>query len=103
MPPSPSLRRSPVGDSHKRGRSLESGLSFKGRNLESGLSFKERDDDLALFSELQTKDSDNFLLQSNDGFEDMLCNFYNSYLVLLYEIVDLRRYFCSFRCLMSYH
>lgn len=83
MPPSPSSRRSPVGDprgdSHKRGRSLESGLSFKGRNLESGLSFKERDDDLALFNELQTKESDNFLLQSNDGFEDMLTSKVNSF------------------------
>ncbi|XP_021746712.1 mucin-12-like isoform X2 [Chenopodium quinoa] len=65
MPPSPSLRRSPVGDprgdSHKRGRSLGSGLSFK-----------ERDDDLALFSELQNRENESFLLQSTDDFEDLL-------------------------------
>ncbi|XP_010682860.2 uncharacterized protein LOC104897629 [Beta vulgaris subsp. vulgaris] len=65
MPPSPSLRRSPVGDPrgeiHKRGRSLEGGMSFK-----------ERDDDLALFNELQSKESESFLLQSSDDFEDIL-------------------------------
>ncbi|XP_057541493.1 uncharacterized protein LOC130820225 isoform X3 [Amaranthus tricolor] len=65
MPPSPSLRRSPVsdprGDSHKRGRSLENGLSFK-----------ERDDDLALFNELQSKERNNFLLQTTDDFDDIL-------------------------------
>lgn len=67
MPPSPSLRRSPAsdprGDSHKRGRSLENGLSFR-----------ERDDDLALFNELQSKERDNFLLQTTDDFDDILCN-----------------------------
>lgn len=65
MPPSPSFRRSPVrdprGDSHKRGRSFETGLSFK-----------ERDDDLALFNELQSRENDTFLLQSTDDFEDIL-------------------------------
>ncbi|CAO2828931.1 unnamed protein product [Amaranthus hypochondriacus] len=65
MPPSPSLRRSPAsdprGDSHKRGRSLENGLSFR-----------ERDDDLALFNELQSKERDNFLLQTTDDFDDIL-------------------------------
>ncbi|KAL8150093.1 hypothetical protein V2J09_019901 [Rumex salicifolius] len=65
MPPSPSLRCSPGkglrADSHKRGRSLESGLSFK-----------ERDDDLALFSELQNKEEDNFLLQSTEDLSDIL-------------------------------
>ncbi|KAL2903577.1 hypothetical protein RDABS01_002287 [Bienertia sinuspersici] len=83
MPPSPSLRRSPVGDSrgdsHKRGRSLESGLSFKGRSLASGLSFKERDDDLTLFNELQNKETESFLLQSNDDFEDILSSRANSF------------------------
>lgn len=67
MPPSPSLRRSPVGgphnDIHKRGRSFETGLSFK-----------ERDDDLALFNELQSRENENFLLQSADDFDDLLCN-----------------------------
>ncbi|GAB4829323.1 hypothetical protein Ancab_018993 [Ancistrocladus abbreviatus] len=64
MPPSPSLRRSPVReprtDSHKRGRSLENGLSFK-----------EKDEDLALFNEMQSRERENFLLQSTDDFEDI--------------------------------
>lgn len=65
MPPSPSLRFSPGrelrGDNHKRGRSLE------GRTL-----FKEKDDDLALFNEMETRERENFLLESNDDFEDIL-------------------------------
>jgi len=68
MPPSPSLRRSPSmeprPDIHKRGRSLESGLSFK-----------ERDDDLALFNEMQSREEDNFLLRPTDDFEDIFCKF----------------------------
>ncbi|KAI3730849.1 hypothetical protein L1987_62028 [Smallanthus sonchifolius] len=48
------------GGNHKRGCSLESGIVFK-----------ERDDDLALFNEVQSKERDNFLLQSNDDFEDI--------------------------------
>lgn len=64
MPPSPSLRRSPSmeprADSHKRGCSLESGLSFK-----------EKDDDLALFNEMQSREEDNFLLRPTDDFEDV--------------------------------
>uniref|UniRef100_A0A7N0ZSV4 Uncharacterized protein n=1 Tax=Kalanchoe fedtschenkoi TaxID=63787 RepID=A0A7N0ZSV4_KALFE len=64
MPPSPALRcspgREPRSDPHKRGRSLESGLSFKGK-----------DDGLALFDEMQKKEHDTFLLQSNDDFEDI--------------------------------
>ncbi|XP_061360789.1 uncharacterized protein LOC133304747 [Gastrolobium bilobum] len=63
MPPSPALRCSPGretrSDSHKRGRSLESGLLFR-----------EKDDDLALFNEMQSKERENFLLQSSDDFED---------------------------------
>ncbi|XP_074309951.1 uncharacterized protein LOC141644347 [Silene latifolia] len=65
MPPSPSLGRSSRGDSrsdsHKRGRSLEGVLSFK-----------EKDDDLALFNELQSRERQNFLLESTDDFEDLL-------------------------------
>ncbi|KAI4336614.1 hypothetical protein L6164_015118 [Bauhinia variegata] len=65
MPPSPALRCSPGrelrGDSHKRGRSLESGLLFR-----------EKDDDLALFSEMQSRERENFLLHSPDDFEDSL-------------------------------
>lgn len=68
MPASPGMRyspgREPRGDKHKRVRSLESGISFK-----------ERDDDLALFNEVQTRESDCFLLQSNDDFEDTFGNF----------------------------
>ncbi|KVI05762.1 hypothetical protein Ccrd_015935 [Cynara cardunculus var. scolymus] len=63
MPASPAMRyspgREPRGDNHKRGRSLENGIVFK-----------ERDDDLALFNEVQTRERDDFLLQSNDDFED---------------------------------
>ncbi|GAB2280591.1 hypothetical protein Dimus_015221 [Dionaea muscipula] len=64
MAPSPSLRRSPGreprADNHKRGRSLESGLSLR-----------EKDDDLALFSEMHRREQENFLLQSSDDFEDV--------------------------------
>ncbi|XVF02690.1 hypothetical protein REPUB_Repub04eG0196300 [Reevesia pubescens] len=65
MPPSPSpaLRYSPGrelrGENHKRGRSLESGLIVR-----------DKDDDLALFNEMQSKERENFLLQSSDDFED---------------------------------
>ncbi|CAN1137290.1 hypothetical protein LINPERHAP2_LOCUS9962 [Linum perenne] len=64
MPPSPALRFSPGrevkdGDNHKRGRSLEGGILFK-----------EKDDDLALFNEMQSREKDDFLLQSADDFED---------------------------------
>ncbi|XP_050205258.1 uncharacterized protein LOC126655232 [Mercurialis annua] len=63
MPPSPALRyspgRDPRGDNHKRGRSLEGGLVFKGK-----------DDDLALFNEMQSREREDFLLQSSDDFED---------------------------------
>lgn len=66
MPISPARRYSPGrelrSDNHKRGRSLENGISFKHR---------ERDeDDLALFNEVQTRETDNFLLQTDDDFED---------------------------------
>ncbi|XAR64432.1 hypothetical protein NMG60_11024767 [Bertholletia excelsa] len=64
MPPSPALRCSPGRelrrDSHKRGRSLEGGILFR-----------EKKDDLALFNEMKTRERDDFLLQSNDDFEDI--------------------------------
>ncbi|PSS28780.1 putative GPI-anchored protein [Actinidia chinensis var. chinensis] len=64
MPPSPAMRTSPGrelrGDNHKRGHSLEGGILFR-----------EKDDDLALFNEMQTRERDNFLLKSNDDFEDL--------------------------------
>ncbi|KAK1377352.1 Cardiomyopathy-associated protein [Heracleum sosnowskyi] len=63
MPPSPEIRRSPgrelKADSHKRGHSLKSGICFR-----------EKDENLALFDELQSSETDNFLLQSDDDFED---------------------------------
>ncbi|KAI3750238.1 hypothetical protein L2E82_20871 [Cichorium intybus] len=65
MPASPAMRFSPGREqrtdnhNHKRGRSLDNGIVFK-----------ERDDDLALFNEVQNRERDNFLLQSNDDFED---------------------------------
>ncbi|CAL1413484.1 unnamed protein product [Linum trigynum] len=64
MPPSPAIRFSPgrelkAADNHKRGRSLEGGILFK-----------ERDDDLALFNEMQSREKEDFLLQSTDDFED---------------------------------
>ncbi|KAK6160355.1 hypothetical protein DH2020_003736 [Rehmannia glutinosa] len=71
MPPSPAMRISPLGElraeNHKRGRSLESGILFR-----------EKDDDLALFNEVQNKERDNFLLQSNDEFDDIFCKFSHS-------------------------
>ncbi|OMO81432.1 hypothetical protein COLO4_23621 [Corchorus olitorius] len=63
MPPSPALRYSPGrelrGDNHKRGRSLEGGLGVR-----------DKEDDLALFNDMQTRERENFLLQSSDDFED---------------------------------
>ncbi|BAT74330.1 hypothetical protein LR48_Vigan01g094000 [Vigna angularis] len=63
MPPSPAFRyspgREPRSDSHKRGRSLESGLHLR-----------EKDDDLALFSEMQSREKESFLLQPSDDLED---------------------------------
>ncbi|GFP95559.1 hypothetical protein PHJA_001700200 [Phtheirospermum japonicum] len=64
MPPSPAMRISPRRDlraeNHKRGRSLEGGFLFR-----------DKDDDLALFNEVQSKERENFLLQSNDDFDDI--------------------------------
>ncbi|KAI8022593.1 hypothetical protein LOK49_LG03G00135 [Camellia lanceoleosa] len=63
MPASPAMRCSPGreirGDNHRRGRSLEGGILLR-----------EKDDDLALFNEMETRERDSFLLQSNDDFED---------------------------------
>lgn len=83
MPPSPALRCSP-------GRELRSENHKRGRSLEGGILFKEKDDDLALFNEVQSKERDNFLLQSNDDFEDLFCN-YLTVLYLLY--LDLALFF----------
>lgn len=75
MPPSPSLRCSP-------GRELRSENHKRGRSLEGGILFREKDDDLALFNEVQSKERDNFLLQSNEDFEDSFCNNLNILLFL---------------------
>ncbi|KAL6983845.1 hypothetical protein U1Q18_017219 [Sarracenia purpurea var. burkii] len=64
MPPSPAVGCSP-------GRELRGDIHKRGRSLEGGILFREKDDDLALFNEMQTRESDNFLLQSNDDFEDI--------------------------------
>ncbi|KAF7813629.1 flocculation protein FLO11 [Senna tora] len=63
MPPSPALRCSP-------GRELRADSHERGRSLESGLPFREKDDDLALFNEMQSRETENFLLQSSDNLED---------------------------------
>ncbi|KAL3501052.1 hypothetical protein ACH5RR_035501 [Cinchona calisaya] len=67
MPPSPAMRCSPGrelrGENHKRGRSLEGGIFLR-----------EKDDDLALFNEVQSREKDNFLLRSNDDFDDLFSN-----------------------------
>ncbi|CAN6449201.1 unnamed protein product [Victoria cruziana] len=64
MPPSPALRYSPSRktESHKRGRSFESGLMFR-----------EKDDDLALFNDMNSRERDNFLIPcSNEDFDDSI-------------------------------
>ncbi|XP_071690927.1 uncharacterized protein [Rutidosis leptorrhynchoides] len=69
MPGSPAMRFSPEterrGDCHNRRRSIENGVFIVNNNEE-----RDEDDDLALFNEVQNKECDNFLLQSNDDFED---------------------------------
>ncbi|KAK8937815.1 hypothetical protein KSP40_PGU006877 [Platanthera guangdongensis] len=66
MTSSPALRCSPAWDrgaesSHKRGRSLESGLTLK-----------TKDDDLLLFNEMRNQERDNFLLHTLDDFDESL-------------------------------
>ncbi|XP_057811930.1 uncharacterized protein LOC131026176 [Salvia miltiorrhiza] len=63
MPPYPVMRVSPrrelKAENHKRGHSLESGIVYR-----------HKEDDLALFNEVRSKERDDFLLQSNDNFDD---------------------------------
>ncbi|KAJ4819012.1 RUN/FYVE domain protein [Rhynchospora pubera] len=67
MPPSPSLRVSP-------GRERTKEVHKRGRSLEHGLSYKPKDDDLLLFADIQSgeKEKESFLLQSSDDFDDSL-------------------------------
>ncbi|XP_010248888.1 PREDICTED: uncharacterized protein LOC104591651 [Nelumbo nucifera] len=65
MPPSPALRFSP-------GRELRAETHKRGRSFESGLFLREKDDDLALFTEMQARERDNFLLQSSDDLDESL-------------------------------
>ncbi|KAL1217206.1 hypothetical protein V5N11_021792 [Cardamine amara subsp. amara] len=64
MPPSPALRCSP-------GRELPGKKHRRGHSIEYGILFRDKDDDLALFSEMQDKERDSFLLQSSDDLEDV--------------------------------
>ncbi|KAL5205356.1 hypothetical protein ABZP36_033565 [Zizania latifolia] len=62
MPPSPSLGRSPSKEiSHKRGHSFGSSVPAK-----------SKDDELALFSDMQKNERDNFLLESSDNFDETI-------------------------------
>lgn len=72
MPPSPVMRVSPgrelKAENHKRGRSLESGVLYREKEGDLDL-------DLALFNEVQNKERESFLLQSNDNFDDIFRKF----------------------------
>ncbi|XP_039133372.1 uncharacterized protein LOC120270435 [Dioscorea cayenensis subsp. rotundata] len=60
MPPSPALRCSP-------GRELRTEHNHKrGRSFESSVPMKTKDDDLTLFTDMESRERDNFLLQSAD-------------------------------------
>lgn len=76
MPPSPAIRISP-------GRELKSENHKRGRSLESGILFREKDDDLALFNDVQNKERESFLLQTDDDFDDMFRKFSNLVLVIM--------------------
>ncbi|KAL3635775.1 hypothetical protein CASFOL_020322 [Castilleja foliolosa] len=52
------------------GRDLRSEDHKRRYSLESAISRREKDDELALFNEAQSKERDNFLLQSNEDFDD---------------------------------
>ncbi|XP_019176100.1 PREDICTED: mucin-17 isoform X2 [Ipomoea nil] len=64
MPPSPAMRRSP-------GREFKTENHKRGRSLESSIAFREKDDDLALFNEVQSRERENFLLDTKDDFDDI--------------------------------
>ena len=52
-----------MDNTHKRGHSFKSGLPLR-----------DKDDDLALFNDMQIKETENFLLHTADDFDDSLCN-----------------------------
>lgn len=66
MPPPPVMRVSP-------GRELKAEYHKRGRSLEA--LYRHKEDDLALFNEVRDKERDDFLLQSNDNFDDFFCKF----------------------------
>ncbi|XP_050373185.1 uncharacterized protein LOC126790868 [Argentina anserina] len=59
MPPSPALRCSP-------GREARGSQHRRGRSFEAGMIVREKDEDLALFNEMQIREKEDFLLQSDD-------------------------------------
>lgn len=83
MPPSPALRCSP-------GRELPGKKHRRGHSIEYGILFRDKDDDLALFSEMQDKERDSFLLQSSDDLEDVFCKCFFLVAVLFSEMIGLR-------------
>lgn len=68
LPPPPVMRASP-------GRDLKVENHKRGCSLESGVLYRHKEDDLALFNEVRNKERDEFLLQSNDDFDDFFCKF----------------------------
>lgn len=61
MAPPPVMRRSPVRERHRRGRSVESALNYR-----------DQGDELALFQDMQTKEKDNFLHHSGDDSDESI-------------------------------
>ncbi|XP_019059528.1 PREDICTED: flocculation protein FLO11-like isoform X2 [Tarenaya hassleriana] len=59
MPPSPALRSFPARESHKRGHSFGNEMLLQ----------ENDDDDLALFKDMESREKQDFLLQSFDDFE----------------------------------
>lgn len=47
----------------------------RGHSFDSGLTIKLKEDDLVLFSDMQMRESENFLLNSSDDFDDSLGNY----------------------------
>lgn len=93
MPPSPAMRCSP-------GRGTRDNNHKRGHSFEGGLFFKERDEDLALFSEMQTRERETFLLQSSDDLEATFCNFF---FCIFFSFRYMRlRFHLSYGCLLIF-